>query len=216
MTTDTQRPLEPGDAAPDFDLPAVHKEGSISLADYRGRSPVLLAIFRGLYCPFCRRAIAQFGTMRDKLLKTGIESLVIVATDLENARLYFKYRPVKVPVVADPDLVIHRAYRLPQLPMNEQAMKAIENLKINPTGELPEPMPVIAAAAALDKLHGYEKNAIDKRDMERQGVLLKGEFLLDAAGIVRWVNIECAKEGMPGFGKFPTEEELLGAARALA
>jgi hypothetical protein len=71
-------PLQPGDAAPDFHMPAVHKEGCISLADYRGRSPVLLAIFRGLYCPFCRRAIAQFGTMREKLLKAGVESLAIV------------------------------------------------------------------------------------------------------------------------------------------
>jgi peroxiredoxin len=39
----------------------------VSLDDYRGRSPVLLAMFRGLYCPFCRRSIAQLGTTTDKL-----------------------------------------------------------------------------------------------------------------------------------------------------
>lgn len=33
--------------------------------------------------------------------------------------------------------------------------------------------------------------------------------------MVRWSNIECAKEGLAGFGKFPTEEELLDAARTL-
>ena len=27
-----------------------------SLADYRGRSPLFLALFIGLWCPFCRRA----------------------------------------------------------------------------------------------------------------------------------------------------------------
>ena len=47
--TEATSPLRPGDHAPDFALPAVTREGSISLAEYRGRSPVLLALFRGLY-----------------------------------------------------------------------------------------------------------------------------------------------------------------------
>ena len=47
--TEAASPLRPGDHAPDFALPAVTREGSISLAEYRGRNPVLLALFRGLY-----------------------------------------------------------------------------------------------------------------------------------------------------------------------
>ena len=35
-------PLRPGDPAPHFVLPAVNREGQISLDDYRGRSPVLV------------------------------------------------------------------------------------------------------------------------------------------------------------------------------
>jgi peroxiredoxin len=49
MTIETATPLRPGDRAPDFTLPAVTREGLISLGEYRGRSPVLLALFRGLY-----------------------------------------------------------------------------------------------------------------------------------------------------------------------
>ena len=41
--------LHPGDPAPDFSLPAVNREGQISLDDYRGRSPVLVGLFRGLH-----------------------------------------------------------------------------------------------------------------------------------------------------------------------
>ena len=60
MTTSTERPpVGPGEPAPAFTLPAVGRDGTVSLDDYRGRSPVLLALFRGLYCPFCRRAIAE-------------------------------------------------------------------------------------------------------------------------------------------------------------
>lgn len=50
MAIDERRPpLQPGDRAPDFTLPAMHREGSVSLAEYRGRSPLLLALFRGVY-----------------------------------------------------------------------------------------------------------------------------------------------------------------------
>ena len=49
MTTEPHRPLEPGDPAPDFTLPAAHGEDTVSLADYRDRSPLLVALFRGLY-----------------------------------------------------------------------------------------------------------------------------------------------------------------------
>ena len=49
MTTIEQRPLQAGEPAPDFTLPAADRDGSVSLADYRGRSPVLLTLLRGLY-----------------------------------------------------------------------------------------------------------------------------------------------------------------------
>jgi peroxiredoxin len=47
--TEPRPPLAPGEPAPDFVLPSGHGEGTVSLAEYRGRSPVLLALFRGLY-----------------------------------------------------------------------------------------------------------------------------------------------------------------------
>jgi peroxiredoxin len=47
--TETRDPVGPGERAPDFALPSGHGEGTVSLADYRAKSPVLLALFRGLY-----------------------------------------------------------------------------------------------------------------------------------------------------------------------
>jgi len=41
--------LRAGDPAPAFQLPAVNREGQVSLDDYRGRSPVLVGLFRGLH-----------------------------------------------------------------------------------------------------------------------------------------------------------------------
>lgn len=42
-------PVQPGEPAPGFELPAASGSGSVSLGDYRGASPVYLALLRGLY-----------------------------------------------------------------------------------------------------------------------------------------------------------------------
>ena len=114
MRTETRPPVAPGEPAPNFSLPAVDGKETVSLADYRGRSPVLLALFIGLWCPFCRRQIAQMGATEGKLKALGVETLGVVATPAENARLYFKFRPTRVRLAADPELVTHRAYGLPK------------------------------------------------------------------------------------------------------
>jgi peroxiredoxin len=49
ITNGRSGPVAAGEPAPEFTLPAAHGDGTVSLADYRGRSPLLLALFRGLY-----------------------------------------------------------------------------------------------------------------------------------------------------------------------
>jgi hypothetical protein len=93
--------------------------------------------------------------------------------------------------------------------------KAIENTRINPTGELTEPLPIPAAAQALDKLDGFTRTETDNKEVERGITQLKGQFLVDRDGIVRWANVELASEGLAGLGKFPTEQQLVEAVRGL-
>ena len=214
MTTETRPPVAPGEPAPDFTLPAVDRNEMVSLANYRGRSPVFLALFVGLWCPFCRRHIAQMGKTEGKLTEVGVETLGIVATPAENARLYFKYRPTRLRLAADPELVTHRAYGLPKPEPTPEMMQEMGSLRVNPTGDLPEPLPVQEAAMALTKMDGYGDTETDRADFNRQWPQLKGQFLIDRDGIVRWANIECA-EGLAGIGRIPSDEEILAAARTL-
>ena len=215
-TIERARRVQPGEPAPDFDLPAVQKEGMVSLADYRGKRPVFLALFVGLYCPFCRRSIAQLGGLRDKLEAAGVETLGVVATELDNARLYFKYRPSRLPLAADPEFSIHRAYGVHKIQVDEALIAAISTLKINPTGELPEPMSPGVGSDLLDQADGYRRTDADTRDIDRQWPLIKAQFLVDRDGIVRWANVECEADGLPGIGKFPADEEILAAVRLVA
>jgi len=212
MTQLRQTPVQSGDRAPDFAVPAVHDDRTISLADYVGKSPLLLGLYRGMYCPFCRRAIAQMASASDRLKSLGVESLAIVATDLDNARLYFKFRPIRMPLGADPELTTHSSYGVPRPEPTPELMKMVENIYINPTGELPAALPVPAAGAALSVLDGYHNTPADQRDAERSFTQLKGQFLIDRDGIVRWAHIECGEEGLSGLGKSPSHDELISAA----
>jgi peroxiredoxin len=86
-----RRPLQPGEASPAFTLPSANREGTVSLAGLRGR-PFLVGFYRGLHCPFCRRQVVQLGTAQPALLAAGIETLAVINTPLERARMYFRHR----------------------------------------------------------------------------------------------------------------------------
>jgi len=209
-------PVSPGEPAPSFALPAVAAAETVSLDDYRGRTPLFLALMLGLWCPFCRRQLVQLGGFEDKLKPLGIESLAVVATAPENARLYFKFRPTRLRLAADPELTTHRAYGVPKPQPTPELLEQLDIVRINPTGELPEPLPISQAAKVLQERDGYVYTPSDQGDVERQWPQLKGLFLIDRDGIVRWSHIECEDEGLAGIGKFPSEQAILGAARACA
>jgi len=218
---DSRPPLCRGEPAPDFVLPAGDREGIVSLADYRGKTPVLLAMMRGLYCAFCRRHIAQLGTTREKLQAIGVEALAIVGMQPERVRLYYRYRPVGVSLAADPDLATHRAYGVPQPPLTPDVLRAVALRHVELARELAigasDQAEIKSILCQRDGFVPVPAEQIDRRDWsDRYGGQLTGQFLLDRDGIVRWVNIEGVKEGLAGLERFPTDDEFLEAARTVA
>jgi peroxiredoxin len=169
-------PLKLGELAPDFTLPRADREGTVSLADYQGKSPLLLGLFRGVSCAFCRRAIVQLSVTGDRLRALGVETLGIVATAPETAQLYFRYRPAHMALAADPDLTTDRAYGLPKV---ELPWEVAQSVRVNPTGELAEPLPVWEVVKALTRLDGYKPPDTDREEMQRNWSQSAGEFLID-------------------------------------
>lgn len=231
-----RRLVQSGEAAPNFTLPTVEREGTVSLADYRGKSPVLLSINRALWCSFCRRHIALLGGMRQRLLKLGVETLAIVASAPERARLYVRHRPLGVPVAADPDQVTHRAYGLPMPPLTpefEQAFEKmsvrLEDVALDPAdlSELraavrvaqvdPErPMPVWDFIHMQRKLYPYEMTEREQQEWAHNKTLGAAQFLVDRDGLVRWAWVQGVDQPPAGLGNHPSEAELLAAAQALS
>jgi peroxiredoxin len=212
--SESPRHIHPGDRAPDFTLPAAHAVGTVSLAEYRARSPVLLALFRGLYCPFCRRSIVQLGETSRRLATLGVATVGVIATAAERSRLYFRFRPTPIPFGADPELSTHRAYGLPNSPVTPEIMAAIETAARQRTHELGVEAKPGEAIKVFSGLDGFEPLATDEAEHQRHQSQLEGQFLIDPQGVVRWCNIEGAK-GVESLGRLPTDEELLHAARAL-
>jgi peroxiredoxin len=208
-------PLEPGEPAAEFTLPGLNRDGTIALTDYRDKAGLLLAIERGLYCPFCRRHITQLGATARSLKPLGVEVLAIVATPPDRAKAYLKYRPAPVPLAADPRSDIHRAYGLPKFPGVPELMEKITTARVNPFGTLPEPQPLKQLAETISKDDPYEWTDADQEAWNAEQIQTTGQFLIDRRGIIRWRNIEGETEGLAGLSRFPSDEELLKAARDL-
>jgi peroxiredoxin len=199
-----------GDSAPEFVLPAADRDGNVALRDYLGRSAVFLGLFRGLYCAFCRRAVAGLGRLSPNLAPLGIQTLGVVATPTHHARLFLKYHRVPISLGADPAMTTHAAYGLPKVPKESWDVST----RINPTGELSEPLPLWEANKALGQLDLFKPTQTDRDDMQRTWNQLAGLFLIDRTGIVRWVFVEAA-DGPAGLGTYPPEAELLTTAQTL-
>ncbi len=158
----------------------------------------------------------SLGVTAEKLQKLGVETLAIVATDPERARLYFRFRPPRCPVGADPYLKTHRAFGIPQGEWTPELTEVVQYNYARLARELQLEVPGSEAKGAINRVDGFEPTESDRADMQRHQVQFVGQFLVDRDGVARWVDIECAQEGPAGLDKFPTEEEILAAARALA
>ena len=152
--------------------------------------------------------------MAQKLEPLGVRTLGVVATEPDRARLYFRFRRPRMPVGADPELLTHRAFGVPDLGPPPPGFEELDDRAA--ARELGLTGPTRGAARDQLRRHdGYAVTGVDHADWERHQLQLTGQFLVDRDGLVRWANIECAREGIEGIGKLPTEDEVLAAARGL-
>lgn len=221
-----QTPTPTGNRAPELALPAINREGTVSLAAFRGRRAVMLGFFRGLHCPFCRRQIAQLGAAQPALAALGVETVAVVNTPLERAQLYFRYRPTPLILLSDPECRGHRLFGIPRIELVEPGgsepaqwprtrPEDFAAARINPTGELAAPTQPLEANEALNRKDRFELTAEDEAIFAAHGTQFAGQFLLDREGIVRWRWTE-APTSAGELCRFPSAADMIEAARGLA
>jgi peroxiredoxin len=214
---DRAAPLQLGETAPNVVLDAITREGKIAIDDFRGEKPVLVGLYRGLHCPFCRRHIATIAKLTPALNAKGIESLAVVNTPIERARLYLRYHPMPALLAAsDPERISQRAFGLPNMQITENetawpqkvSMTDVNTMRLNLPGEMPEPMDPFATLEYLNKKDGYEIDEADKQVIATGVGQLVGQFLLDRNGVVRWTFSEVLDGGL---GAAPNSAEMMSA-----
>jgi hypothetical protein len=155
------------------------------------------------------------GRTAEQLEGLGVKTLAVIGTSVEPVRLYLRFRPTRCLVGADPDLLTHQAYGVPRAPMSPEIWDAVESASVALARDLSLPVSGSLAHDAINRFDGYAVTEGDHADLERHQAQFTAQFLVDRDGIVRWANVEGARDGLAGIDRFPTDEEILAAARAL-
>ncbi|MEV4161736.1 thioredoxin-dependent thiol peroxidase [Nonomuraea dietziae] len=104
----TETKLQPGDAAPDFSLPAADG-GAVSLDAFRGKR-VILYFYPAAMTPGCTKQACDF---RDNLNLLTDEGFVVLGVSKDKADKLVKFverDALTFPLLSDPGLEVHKAY----------------------------------------------------------------------------------------------------------
>ena len=186
---------------------------------------MLVGLFRGLHCAFCRRHIAAQARLDPELREKGVESLTVVNTPIERARLYFRYHPMpNLLAASDPERASHRAFGLPNLEFTENETSWPYKVSMaSGNGYAGRHARRVARsdgsycgdAKSSNKKDDYEVTEADQQMMATGHGQLVGQFLLDRQGIVRWSFTEVPEGGRYMFGA-PNPQELMSAVSQVA
>jgi thioredoxin-dependent peroxiredoxin len=112
--------LNVGDPAPDFELPGTGDK-TYRLADYRGRK-LILAFYPGDFTAVCTKQFCSYRDQSDKLDGLGAEVLGISPQSVDSHERFNEEKRLNVPLLADEDKQVARAYGVLAGPMVRRAI----------------------------------------------------------------------------------------------
>lgn len=116
--------LKVGDRAPDFELPGTDDK-TYRLADYRGRK-VILAFYPGDFTAVCTKQFCSYRDQGDKLDGLGADVLGISPQSVASHERFVEEKRLNVPLLADEDKSVARAYGVLAGPMVRRAIFIID------------------------------------------------------------------------------------------
>ncbi len=116
--------LKVGDAAPDFELPGTGGK-SYRLADYRGRK-LVLAFYPGDFTAVCTKQFCSYRDQGERLDDLGAEVLGISPQSVESHERFTEEKRLNVPLLADEDKEVARAYGVLAGPIVRRAIFIID------------------------------------------------------------------------------------------
>jgi peroxiredoxin len=150
-----------GQPAPDAEVE--RQDGSkVKLRSLIEEGPILLVFYRGGWCPFCNSQIHALTRAYPEYRERGVTPVAISVDRPEEAATTQARYTIPFPVLSDPDLHAHRAYR------------AIHQ----------------ADAAEVETLKGYGMDLERASGRTHHVIAVPAIFLIDRAGVVRWAHAD--------------------------
>jgi peroxiredoxin Q/BCP len=116
--------VDVGDAAPDFELPGTG-EKTYKLSDYRGRK-LVLAFYPGDFTAVCTKQFCSYRDQGDRLDRLGADVLGISPQSVESHERFTQEKSLNVPLLADEDKSVAKAYGVLAGPMVRRAIFVID------------------------------------------------------------------------------------------
>ncbi len=113
-----------GDPAPDFELAGTGAK-TYRLSDYRGRK-VILAFYPGDFTAVCTKQFCSYRDQGERLDKLGAEVLGISPQSVDSHERFSAEKRLNVPLLADPDKEVARAYGVLAGPMVRRAIFIVD------------------------------------------------------------------------------------------
>lgn len=165
--TDTSKlgTLAPGTGIPvGQKVPAAHARDlagqEVALADLVSRGPLLLAFYRGGWCPYCNFEIREMTKAFPEYQKRGVLPVAVSVDKVEEAALTNATYRIPFPVLSDPELSFIAGFH-------------VENH---------------VDAATLEKMKGFGIDLESFAGKSHHTIAIPALFLIDKQGVVRWAH----------------------------
>lgn len=116
--------VDVGDAAPDFELPGTGGK-TYKLSNYRG-CKLVLAFYPGDFTAVCTKQFCSYRDQGEKLDQLGADVLGISPQSVESHERFTQEKSLNVPLLADEDKSVAKAYGVLAGPMVRRAIFVID------------------------------------------------------------------------------------------
>lgn len=101
--------VQPGDKAPDFELPDATGK-TVSLQQLLTDGPVVLAFYRGAWCPYCNLQLSLYQKALDKIKAAGATLVAVSPQTPDHALSMQEKNELRFPVLTDSRNEVARQY----------------------------------------------------------------------------------------------------------
>jgi peroxiredoxin len=173
--------VAPGEQAPDPQV-ADGDGQPVKLLSGAGPRGALLVFYRGGWCPFCNAQIHALTRAFDEFRRRGVSPIAISVDRPEEAARTRASYSIPFPVLSDPDLAAHRAWRV------------VHEVGSEEYGRL------ASFGIDLERASGRQHHAI----------AVPALFVVDASGVVRWGHADPDYKVRPSIAQLLAVLDRLG------